>query len=147
MEKLIRPECIKNFNTCPEQEGITRLLFADEEIMARAYVKQRMVKAGLQVTEDTIGNIYGTLVGSQPELAPVWSGSHIDTVRNAGMYDGTVGVIGALEACRMIRESNAPPQYCGAHIYIGRTNPVRHRMYRQPHNGGPFVSGADKIAL
>lgn len=99
---------LKNFNTCPEQEGITRLLFADEEIMARAYVKQQMVKAGLQVTEDTIGNIYGTLVGSQPELAPVWSGSHIDTVRNAGMYDGTVGVIGALEACRMIRESNAP---------------------------------------
>lgn len=70
---------LKNFNTCPEQEGITRLLFADEEIMARAYVKQQMVKAGLQVTEDTIGNIYGTLVGSQPELAPVWSGSHIDT--------------------------------------------------------------------
>ena len=98
-------ETLKSFNSCPEQEGITRMLFSDAEIAARDYVKSLMDEAGLIVSEDAIGNIYGVLAGSEPALPPVWSGSHIDTVRNGGMYDGTVGVMGAIEACRSIREN------------------------------------------
>ena len=96
---------LKKFNSCPEQEGITRALFSKAELEARNYVKNLMKQAGLLVEEDAIGNIYGTLMGSNPDLTPVWSGSHIDTVRNGGMYDGMVGVIGAIESCRIIKEN------------------------------------------
>ena len=90
-----------------EQPGITRMLFTDEELKAREYIKDLMRDIGLEVTEDAIGNIFGTLPGEDASVAPVWSGSHIDTVINAGKYDGTVGVIGAIEACRMIQEAGA----------------------------------------
>lgn len=99
---------LKTFNSQPEQQGITRMLFSDAELQARAYIIKLMTDAGLTVTEDAIGNIFACMVGLEPDLPPVWSGSHIDTVINAGMYDGTVGVIGALEACRMIREAGIP---------------------------------------
>ena len=55
---------LSTFNSCPEQEGITRALFSEAEIGARSYVKELMTQAGLLVTEDAIGNIFGTLVVS-----------------------------------------------------------------------------------
>ena len=98
-------QTLSSFNSDPSQPGITRMLFSKEEIEARNYVKSLMKEAGLSITEDAVGNIFGTLKGTNPSLAPVWSGSHIDTVINAGKYDGTIGVIGAIEACRMIKEA------------------------------------------
>ena len=102
-------EKLAGFDATPELPGITRMLFTDEEMAARDYVKELMTEAGLTVAEDAIGNIFGTLPGTDAAAAPVWSGSHIDTVINAGKYDGTAGVIGAIEACRMIKEA------CAAH--------------------------------
>lgn len=49
---------LSTFNSCPEQEGITRALFSEAEIGARSYVKELMTQAGLLVTEDAIGNIF-----------------------------------------------------------------------------------------
>ncbi len=98
---------LKTFNSRPDQPGTTRMLFTDVEIEARNYIKGLMREVGLSVSEDSIGNIFGTLEGTEPELSPVWSGSHIDTVLNAGMYDGMAGVIGAIEACRLIKQSGA----------------------------------------
>ncbi|MGE4483675.1 MAG: M20 family metallo-hydrolase [Oscillospiraceae bacterium] len=95
---------INAFNSTPER-GTTRVLFTKEELGARVYVKALMEQTGLTVTEDAVGNIFGLLSGTDPALSPVISGSHIDTVLNAGKFDGTVGVIGAIEACRLIRES------------------------------------------
>lgn len=95
---------LNTFNST-EGEGTTRVLFTDEEVKAREYIKSLMREYGLTVTEDAIGNIFGTLEGSNPELAPVWSGSHIDTVLNAGMFDGMAGVVSAIEALRAIKES------------------------------------------
>ena len=100
-------ETLRTFDSRPDQPGTTRALFTDAEIKARDYVKGLMREVGMTVSEDSIGNIFGTLEGTEPELSPVWSGSHIDTVLNAGMYDGMAGVIGAIEACRMIKESGA----------------------------------------
>lgn len=85
--------------------GTTRILFTEEEIKARNYIKKVMEEVGLVIEEDSIGNIFGSLVGRSPELAAVWSGSHIDTVYNAGKFDGMVGVISAIEALRSIKES------------------------------------------
>ncbi|MGM9662872.1 MAG: M20 family metallo-hydrolase [Oscillospiraceae bacterium] len=105
-ERMLRElNTLKTFDSRPDQEGTTRVLFSEEEMKAREYVKSLMRDAGMEVAEDAAGNIYGTLAGSDPTLPPVWSGSHIDTVLNAGMYDGMAGVIAAVEACRLIRES------------------------------------------
>lgn len=98
-------ETLARFDSAPDQPGTTRVLFSDAEMEARGYIKNLMRDTGMTVREDAIGNIFGTLEGSDPSAAPVWSGSHIDTVINAGMYDGMAGVIGAIEACRMIRDA------------------------------------------
>lgn len=97
-------ETINTYNSTPEF-GTTRVLFTEPETSAREYVKDEMRKLGLEVREDSIGNIFGTLEGSKPELSPVWTGSHIDTVLNAGMFDGMAGVAGGMEALRLIKES------------------------------------------
>jgi ureidoglycolate amidohydrolase len=102
-------DAIDMFNSTPGY-GTTRILFTDEELKARKYVKKRMAEIGLSVTEDGIGNIYGTLVGEEPELAPVWTGSHIDTVKNAGKFDGMAGVVAGMEALRVIKESGIAHQ-------------------------------------
>lgn len=85
--------------------GTTRILFTPTEIAAREYVKMEMKKIGLEVTEDSIGNIFGTLPGTDCAANPVWTGSHIDTVLNGGMFDGMAGVVGGMEALRLIRNA------------------------------------------
>lgn len=95
-------ETINTFNSTPDF-GTTRVLFTDEEVKAREYVKSEMRKLNLQVHEDAIGNIFGVLGGTRPDLPPVWTGSHIDTVLNAGMFDGMSGVVAGLEAIRLIQ--------------------------------------------
>lgn len=97
-------EALNQFNSTPSQ-GTTRILFTQEELQARAYIKEKMCRIGLIVEEDAIGNIFGSLEGTNKELPPIWSGSHIDTVYNAGMFDGMAGVIGAIEALRVIKQS------------------------------------------
>lgn len=56
-------ETLATFNGKPQEPGITRILFTPEEMDARNYVKGLMEQAGMTVTEDAIGNIYGTLAG------------------------------------------------------------------------------------
>mgnify|MGYP001045206050 FL=1 len=91
------------FNATPGY-GTTRVLFTEQELANRAYVKSEMQKLGLIVAEDAIGNIYATHKGTETHLAPVWTGSHIDTVPNAGNFDGMAGVVCGLEAMRLFNE-------------------------------------------
>lgn len=67
-------------------------LTAENDLKARAFVKNLMMEAGLEVSEDAMGNIYGTLAGSDPEASKVVTGSHIDAIPKAGAYDGTIGM-------------------------------------------------------
>ncbi len=87
--------------------GTTRPVYTEEYMAARSYVRRQMEALGLQIREDCAGNLFGLLPGSDPSLAPVWTGSHLDTVPNGGMYDGMAGVFAGLEALRLIRESGA----------------------------------------
>ncbi len=95
---------LADFNSEPEMPGTTRLFLSDAEMEARDYVIHIMKEAHLNVSIDSAANIHGILPGSNPQMAPVWSGSHIDTVLCAGRYDGMLGVLGAIEACRIICE-------------------------------------------
>lgn len=118
-------QTLARFDSAPDQPGTTRVLFSDAELEARKYVKKLMRETGMVVHEDAIGNIFGTLKGSEPDAAPVWSGSHIDTVINAGMYDGMAGVIGAIEACRMIRDAGAAHRRSITVVVFASEEPTR----------------------
>ncbi len=89
---------------------VTRVLFTEADLRARAFVKQLCIDAGLAVREDPAGNTFARWVGAEPDLAAVGTGSHIDAIPNAGMYDGTVGVLGGLEAIRAIVRSGYRPR-------------------------------------
>ncbi|MBW2307565.1 MAG: Zn-dependent hydrolase [Deltaproteobacteria bacterium] len=90
------------------QGGVTRLAYSPEHWKARAYIRDRMESAGLQVREDAAGNVMGRWpVGlTGPALA---MGSHLDSVPHGGRFDGPVGVVCALEAVRAIQESGFRP--------------------------------------
>lgn len=94
---------LNSFNATPEF-GTTRVLFTKEELAAREYMKDEMRAIGMEVYEDGCANIFGVFKGENPELAPVWTGSHIDTVLNAGMFDGMAGVVAGMEAMRQIHQ-------------------------------------------
>ncbi len=82
---------------------VTRILFSDADLRAREHVRRLCHDLQLKVTEDAVGNIFARWPGSDPELPPIATGSHIDAIPNAGRYDGVVGVLGALAALRALR--------------------------------------------
>lgn len=89
---------------------VARVLFTEADLRARAFMKQLCSDAGLVVREDPVGNTFARWVGAEPDLAAVGTGSHIDAIPNAGMYDGTVGVLGGLEAMRALARSGYRPR-------------------------------------
>ncbi len=93
-----------------EPPVVTRVVFSEADLRARTYVKGLFEQAGLTVREDAIGNTFARWQGSDPDLAPVGTGSHIDAIPNAGLYDGCVGVLGGLEAIRVLRKLGFNPR-------------------------------------
>src|SRR6201996_2248037 len=89
--------------------GISRIVFAEADQKSRAWLKSQCTAAGLTVREDAVGNMFARWIGSQPELPVIGTGSHIDAIPHSGMYDGTVGVLGGLEAIRSLRQSGFQP--------------------------------------
>ncbi len=90
--------------------AVTRIVFTETDRRARAYVKALCGEASLLVREDAVGNTFARWIGSEPELSPVATGSHVDAIPNAGRYDGTVGVLGGLEALRGLRRAGFQPR-------------------------------------
>lgn len=93
----------------PEYDGWTRLLFSPVYYRERYWLRTRFEHAGLtDVHTDHCGNIIGTLPGTEPAKKPIVLGSHTDTVERGGRFDGVLGVLGALEVVRRIKESGRP---------------------------------------
>ncbi|MFQ5850001.1 MAG: M20 family metallo-hydrolase [Candidatus Binatia bacterium] len=84
--------------------SVTRLVFSVKELRSRQLLIHLMNQAGLKIYIDRIGNIFGRLEGPDPSAPAVLVGSHLDTVVQGGKFDGAVGVIGALEAVRTLKE-------------------------------------------
>lgn len=93
-----------------EPPAVTRILWSAADMRARAYLRQLCLEAGLVLREDALGNMFARWQGSDTSLAAVASGSHIDAIPNAGRYDGTVGVLGALEAIRALKRAGYQPR-------------------------------------
>jgi N-carbamoyl-L-amino-acid hydrolase len=85
--------------------GSTRVAFSDANRAALSYLSSLMTEAGLTPHIDVAGNLVGRRDGNVEGLAPIVSGSHVDTVPNGGHYDGVVGTMSAIEVARTLYES------------------------------------------
>jgi ureidoglycolate amidohydrolase len=90
--------------------GISRLVYADADQKSRVWLKTQCSDAGLAVREDAVGNMFARWVGARPQLAAIGTGSHIDAIPHSGKFDGTVGVLGGLEAIRALQQNGFQPQ-------------------------------------
>ena len=85
-------------------EGMDRVAYSPEDIAGRDYTIKLMQEAGLETRIDAAGNIIGRRSGSDDNLPAIALGSHTDTVPKGGKYDGTLGVMGAIEVIRTLEE-------------------------------------------
>lgn len=97
-------QALRRFGGTPDG-GTHRVAYSDDDLGARDWVLGLMRDAGLRVSTDAAGNLVGDLPGTDPELVPLAVGSHIDTVPFGGSYDGTVGVLAAVESVRTLSEA------------------------------------------
>lgn len=99
-------ETILSFNSTPGN-GCTRVSFSDEDKKARDYLLSQMEQLGLSIKVDAIGNIRAKY-GEHLDGPSIMIGSHIDTVKHGGKYDGLTGVLAALEIIRVLKEEAVP---------------------------------------
>ena len=107
------------------ETAVTRVVFTERDLEARAYLAGLAREAGLATREDAVGNTFFTWHGSEPDLPAVATGSHIDAIPNAGMYDGTVGVLGGLEAIRAMQAAGFKPKRSIELILFTSEEPTR----------------------
>jgi N-carbamoyl-L-amino-acid hydrolase len=91
------------------ERGNARLALTDADRDGRDLVVTWMRDLGLDVRVDQIGNVIATLAGRRDDLAPVMTGSHIDTVRTGGRFDGNLGVLAGLEVVETLRQHGITP--------------------------------------
>jgi N-carbamoyl-L-amino-acid hydrolase len=84
-------------------KGVSRLALTDEDRQSRDQLVMWMKETGLDVRIDQVGNIFGSRAGLINQ-SPVMLGSHIDTVIEAGRFDGCFGVLAALEVIKVLNE-------------------------------------------
>ena len=90
-------------------QGCARLALTNEDRAGRDLVVAWMRDLDLEVTIDVLGNVIAVLPGAEPGAAPVMTGSHIDTVRTGGRYDGNLGVLAGLEVLETVRSAGLTP--------------------------------------
>lgn len=89
-----------------QKGGVQRLTLTDEDKRARSLFVRWIKELGCEITIDEMGNIFGLRRGKDSSLAPVMSGSHIDSQPKGGRFDGILGVMGALEVMRTLHLNN-----------------------------------------
>ncbi|HSF57217.1 MAG TPA: M20 family metallo-hydrolase [Candidatus Binatia bacterium] len=104
-----KPRLLRDLNAVSrigigDRGSVTRLVFSIKELRSRQFLIHQMRQIGLQIHIDRIGNIFGRLDGANAKPAAILVGSHLDTVVHGGKFDGTLGVIAALEAVRTLKE-------------------------------------------
>lgn len=84
--------------------GVNRLALTDADAEGRRLVMGWLREAGMSIRIDPMGNLIARREGSDPDAAPVVTGSHLDSVATAGAFDGCLGVLGGLEVVRTLDE-------------------------------------------
>lgn len=91
--------------------GITRYSLSPEAKMAREEFIKRMKAIGAEIEIDDVANIYATIPGSDPDAKRIVTGSHCDSVKNGGNYDGILGVMSAMEVLETVVEQKIPHKH------------------------------------
>jgi ureidoglycolate amidohydrolase len=105
--------------------AVTRVLFSETDLRARAWLHARCREAGLVLREDAVGNLFARWTGADEAAPPIATGSHIDAIPNAGRYDGVVGVLGGLEAIRALMRAGRRPRRAIELIVFTAEEPTR----------------------
>jgi beta-ureidopropionase / N-carbamoyl-L-amino-acid hydrolase len=84
--------------------GNNRQTLTDEDSAGRHLFAGWCKAAGMTMGVDTMGNMFATRAGTDPDALPVYMGSHLDTQQTGGKYDGVLGVLGALEVVRSLND-------------------------------------------
>lgn len=101
---------LQTFTATPGR-GVTRLPFSKEARRAADYLRLEMESAGLEAYVDVVGNVRGLLRADEPEAETIMMGSHYDTVKQGGAYDGAAGVVCALRVAELILRSGIRRKY------------------------------------
>lgn len=103
--RLLRTfDTLSGFGATP-QGGVHRVAFSDADLAGRAYIRELLESAGFAVSVDSAGNLIGRKAGREGRLPVLMTGSHIDSVPQGGRFDGNVGVVGAVEAVRVLHDA------------------------------------------
>ncbi len=105
--------------------AVTRIVFSPDDLRARAWLKELAATEDFEIREDAVGNIFIRWLGTEPDLPAVATGSHIDAIPHAGMYDGTVGVLGGLEAIRALKYNGFRPRRSIELVMLTSEEPTR----------------------
>jgi beta-ureidopropionase / N-carbamoyl-L-amino-acid hydrolase len=92
-----------------ENNGVTRLSLSEEDRLARDYFRSCCEQLGMSLKVDDMGCMYATLEGVENKT-PIVIGSHLDSVKNGGRFDGVLGVLTGLEVVRTIVDNGIKPQ-------------------------------------
>ena len=115
----------------------TRRAFTPEFAAGREWLERKFMDSGLDTRIDSVGNLYGRLEGSGSSGRHIVSGSHSDTVRSGGRFDGIAGVIVALEVARCLQEQS---------ISLNRAFEVVDFLAEEPGDFGLSCIGSRGIA-
>jgi ureidoglycolate amidohydrolase len=125
MSELITLAGFTSIEPSSEGTAVTRVVFTPDDLRARVWLKGLAEAEGLAIREDAVGNTFFRWAGAEPELPAVATGSHIDAIPHAGMYDGTVGVLGGLEAIRALKRSGVRPRRSIELVLLTSEEPTR----------------------
>ncbi len=124
--------------------GLTRVYLSPQQKEANALVLAWMREAGMEAGVDAMGNCVGRYEGSRPALPCLMLGSHLDTVRDAGRYDGMLGVLSAIECVRALHATGTRLPFAIEVVGFGDEEGVR---YGSTLLGSRAITGALDLAL
>lgn len=117
-------DLLASFSDAPAP-AVTRVVFSETDLRARAYVANLCAAANLEVRTDAVGNTFARWPGLDREAGAIGTGSHMDALPHAGRYDGTVGVMGGLEAIRALQRSGFRPRRSIELLILTAEEPTR----------------------
>jgi allantoate deiminase len=121
------------------ESGVSRLVYSPEWVAAQDQVADWFADAGLRVERDAAGNVWGFLDGSEPGTAIV-TGSHIDSQKPGGRFDGALGVVAGALALRALREQDGRPRRTLAAVSLAEEEASR--FARTNFWGSRAITGA-----
>lgn len=106
--------------------AVTRVMLSDADLAARKWLTELLAAAALTTRVDAAGNLFARWAGSEPHLPAVATGSHCDAIPHSGRYDGTVGVLGGLEAIRALQRAGCTPRRSIELVFFTSEEPTRY---------------------